>query len=402
MRSLNKERKKIMAKKDKRKSKQRDSAKKAQPKANIQVNPPLKESAAPKENETEIKLPSFLEKRMQERAAAEQKQKAVRSKRRPSRSAMKENDLTRVLAIAVLLLGVLIIGGYLRYFYKLEPLTEEIADQVGEEEVQITMPVVPYKAYSIKKADLLAKFGDGIPGEGTSQETKYVEYQQNWFNLDVPARYFYGKETRVYETILSYKEEEAQTVYDNMKKRFGEPIYDNFFNEEAKNRETFWIADSINIFLRMRSGKPEVEMHMAYYENPKEHALGDRPTIVQRMKLDLTGDGEDDTLMLIGTKPEYTTPVYKNLFLLVESKEGDFFSGFPLERDGGESPQLRKVDTNGDGKDDFLVTADQGVVINYNAFEIEGKQIKNIYSSDIDPLLAGTEKDEETKDKVKN
>lgn len=397
-----------MGKKDKRKGKVKESAQRSPQRIQAEKSAPLPEISKRDEEESEIKLPAFLEKRRQERAEAEKNAARASTRKSPvrSRSKTKENDLTRLLSLSVLILGLLIIGGYLRYFYKLEPLTDEVVETPAEEETKITMPVVPYKAYSIKKADLLAKFGEGIQGEGVSQETKYIEYQQNWFNLDVPARYFYGKETRVYETILSYKEEESFLVYENMKKLFGTPIYDNFMNTEAKNKETFWIADSINIFLRMKGGKPEVEMHMAYYENPKEHPLGDRPTIVQYMKLDVTGDGEEDKLMLIGTKPEYTTSVYKNLFLLVESKNGDFFSGFPLETDGGESPKLSKVDTNGDGKDDFLVTADQGVVINYNVFQIEGNQIRNIYSSDVDPLAAKieeTEKDEgKDKDKVKN
>lgn len=295
-----------------------------------------------------------------------------------------ENNLTKLLAMSVLILGVGIIVGYLYYFSTLQPLSENVGSNIEEEEA-ITMPYMPYKMYSIKRADLLAKLGEGVMGEGVSQDTKYVEYTQNWFNIDVNAKYYYGKETRVYETILSYEEKDIDLVYENMKKRFGRPIYDNYKNEEAKNKETFWIKDSVNIFLRMKAGKPEVEMHMAYYENPDNLELGDRPTIVQQIQMDVTGDGEEDTVMLIGTKPEYTTTVYKHLFLLVDSKDGKFYTGIK-EFDGGESPQMTLTDIDKDGKEEFLVTADLDYIMNYNAFKMDGKNILNVYSSDINPL----------------
>lgn len=305
-------------------------------------------------------------------------------KRSGPKTRINENNLTKLLAMSVLIFGILIIVVYLYYFSTLKPLSENMGEQVPEEKV-ITMPYMPYKMYSIKRADLLAKLGEGIMGEGVSQDTKYVEYTQNWFNIDVNAKYYYGKETRVYETILSYEEKDIEPVYENMKKRLGKPIYDNYRNAEARNKETFWIKDSVNIFLRMKEGKPEVEMHMAYYENPDNLELGDRPTIVQQMQMDVTGDGEEDTIMLIGTKPEYTTTVYKHLFLLVDSKDGKFYTGIK-EFDGGESPQMSLMDIDKDGDEEFLVTADLDYIMNYNAFTIDGKNILNVYSSDINPL----------------
>lgn len=307
-----------------------------------------------------------------------------RIRRSQPRGRINENNLTKLLAMSVLVLGVGIIVGYLYYFSTLQPLSENVGSNVEEEEV-ITMPYMPYKMYSIKRPDLLAKLGEGIMGEGVSQDTKYVEYTQNWFNIDVNAKYYYGKETRVYETILSYEEKDIDLVYENMKKRFGEPIYDNYKNEEANTKETFWIKDSVNIFLRMQAGKPQVEMHMAYYENPDNLELGDRPTIVQQIRMDVTGDGEEDTVMLIGTKPEYTTTVYKHLFLLVDSKDGKFYTGLK-EFDGGESPQMTLADIDKDGEDEFLVTADLDYIMNYNVFKIDGKNILNVYSSDVNPL----------------
>lgn len=295
------------------------------------------------------------------------------------------NNLTKLLAVAVALLGLAIIGGYLRYFLSLENLTEK--NDAQKNDPAISMPVMPYKAYSIKKADLIAKFGEGTAqGEGVSQETKYIDYTQNWFDIEVNARYYYGKENRVYETILSYEAKDKDKVYQNMKKAFGETLIDTYYDESAKRRTAFWIKDSVNIFLRFKEGKPEVEMHTSYYENPDNYDLGYRPTVIQQINVDVTGDGQKNEVMLIGTKPVYTTTVYKNLFLFVENGEDDFYARFPKETDGGESPKMEMVDVDKDGKKEFLIQADQDYVMNYNVFKIEGTKITNTYSSDVNPL----------------
>ena len=295
-----------------------------------------------------------------------------------------ENKFTKIVAAAVIIVAIVIGVSYGIYYNGFDDLGKNMD---GSESVPQFSPIKPFEAYSTLKQNIIELFGEGKQGEGVSDDTKYIDYKQEWFSIMADTRYYYGKEKRVYKTVLTYKLNDKDKLYLEMKKWLGEPLEDSLSDKEAKKPRGFWIKDSVSYELLVEKNKIVVESRLSYYNNPNQYDMGDRPTIIQRLNIDVTGDKKNDAVLLIGSKANYTDTLYKNLYLLIGNESGAFYTNFPKTMDGGTNPQIKVIDIDKDNIMDILVESDQYYIKNYNAFSFKDKTIQNIYSSENELLV---------------
>ncbi len=306
-----------------------------------------------------------------------------------------ENKFTRLLEILIVVFIVVLGGGYLLYYNSFGMLNNEDREISLEDKFS---PIEPFIAYSSKLPSIIDLFGEGVSrGEGVSDDTKYVDYKQEWFSIEVDTRYYYGKQKRVYKTVLTYNESDKDKLFSEMKKYLGEPLSDTFNDADEKKPRAFWIKDSVSYEVLAKGDKIVLEARLAYYENPNNYDMGDRPTVIQRMSEDVTGDGESDSVLLIGSKVNYTDTTYNKLFVLIGNNKGAYYTGFPKDMDGGSNPQLSILDINGDADVDILVESDLFYINSFNGFSYTDDKIVNIYSSENNP-----ESSKDTKDSSEN
>ncbi|MBD0382083.1 hypothetical protein [Paenibacillus sedimenti] len=79
--------------------------------------------------------------------------------------------------------------------------------------------------------------------------------------------------------------------------------------------------------------------------------------LLQTREIDVTGDGKLDTVSLVGTKMDSSSPYYAKLFIVV-SGEGQNQVVIPLE--GGYGPQMMFCDFNGNKLPEIYVSAETG------------------------------------------
>ena len=294
-----------------------------------------------------------------------------------------ENKFTKIIATVVLVIAIIIGISYGVYYGGFG----ELDSNLEEEQTKLQFsPILPFDAYSSLKPNIIELFGEGKQGEGVSDDTKYIDYKQEWFSIIADTRYYYGKQKRVYKTVLTYDIKDKEKLYLEMKKWLGEPLDDSLSDEKSKKPRVFWIKDSVSYELLVGKNNIVVEARLAYYENPNKYEMGERPTVIQRLNIDVSGDNENDAVLLIGSKANYTDLTYKNLFLLIGNNSGAYYTEFPKMMDGGLDPQMKIIDIDSNETLDILVESDQYYIKNYNVFSFSGKSIDNIYAAENDPL----------------
>ena len=290
-----------------------------------------------------------------------------------------ENKVTRILSIAVVALALSIGIFYIVYYSSLEELGK---NEIPSAEEYTAFPINPFEAYSSVREDIVARFGEGEWGEGVDDPTKYIEYDQTWFGLLGDVRYYYGKENRIYKSIVSYEEKEANKLYINMVNELGEPLEDKFKDE----KEAYWIKDSVSYLLYTEDEQVKIESTLPYYKNPNNYDMGERPTIIQRVNMDIDNDDNEEAILLIGSKESYTSKIYKNIYLLIGNNKGAYYVKLPDENDGGADPKLFIEDINDDSQQDMIVESDQFYIKSYTGFEFKDNNINNIYSGSDNPI----------------
>lgn len=294
-----------------------------------------------------------------------------------------ENKFSKILLIVVLVVFIGVSSVYGIYYNSKPPI--EISNY-HEEEKMNQYPINPFIAYSMIKKDLITHLGDGEEGEGISDDTRYIDYNnQIWFNLNASSRFYYGRYTRIYKSILNFSVKDKDNLYSNMKAALGEPLVDSF-NEGNSVEKAYWIKDSVEYELIAKKDNITVESRLAYYDNPNDYDMGERPTIIQRINKDITGDGEIDSILLIGSKSTYTSTEYKNLYILIGNNQGAYISAFPQNLDGGFKPKLYILKNEDKNIWEIIVQADHYYINAYNVFIFEDGIIKNIYSSEHNPM----------------
>lgn len=307
----------------------------------------------------------------------------MNSKNKSKENMSKENRITKILSIAVIVLAVSIGIFYIVYYSSLEELGK---NDIPSTQEYTAYPINPFEAYSSLREDIINKFGEGEMGEGVDDPTKYIEYTQTWFGLEGDIRYYYGKENRVYKSIVSYEEDQADKLYINMVNELGEPLEDGFDDEENDEKQAYWIKDSVSYLLYTEDETAKIESTLPYYRNPNNYDMGDRPTIIQRINTDIDNDDNQEAILLIGSKETYTSKVYKNIYLLIGNSKGAYYTKLPDENDGGADPKLYLEDINDDSQLDMVVESDQFYIKSYTGFEFKENEIRSIYSGSDNPI----------------
>lgn len=301
-----------------------------------------------------------------------------------------------MLALTIFIVAIVAIST-INYYKKLPTLGAE--NQVKEEAVD-TSAIDPFDAFSSSKEDLLIKFGEGKQGSGENYDNMYIDFNQDWFGEKVNARYYYGDYDRVYQLILKYKFNSGNKVFENMKKRLGEPLFDDFSNEDPYSQNmAFWIKGSVRYTIAKYESEDlcEVSMNLQYYSNPSKLDLGNRPIAIEYLSGVSIGDfeGKGD-LILVGDKPDYFSRNYNKLFLVYEIGEyagegGEkviYLGNFKPEYNGGHKPTITLNDIDKDGKQEAIVEAKNDYTTYYTVFDFENKDLNAISAGEKNPLTA--------------
>lgn len=293
-----------------------------------------------------------------------------------------ENKFSKIMLGAVIVMLIGVTSAYGLYYNNFSPLNDSTH---VENQNKNPYPVIPYNAYSMIKKDLISILGEGTEGEGVSDDTRYIDYEnQEWFFLNANARFYYGRYTRIYKNVLNFDANDKTNLYSNMKETLGEPLSTTFESDESVQK-AFWIKDSVSYELVSKDESLVLESRLAYYENPNNYEMGERPTIIQRINADINNDGDVDAILLIGSKSSYTSLEYKNLYLLIGNSKGAYVTNFPAESDGGSNPQMFIIENHEKQNHEILTESDHYYIKSYNKFTFDGKNIENIYISEFDP-----------------
>ncbi|MGP1448894.1 MAG: hypothetical protein ACTTKQ_04245 [Filifactor alocis] len=240
-------------------------------------------------------------------------------------------------------------------------------------------PLHPYEMCSMRKPDLIAHLGEPMgEGDGTEEETRFLRYEYEWFSLPTRSKIYYAREQRIYKAVITFRDIEFDDLQKRITDGVGEPVS---VEESHEFKDVIWMKDSIKYWLtKTEEGELNLEVRLAYYENPEDLDLGYRPTIVQRSKTtDVTGDNKPDDVILIGSKRAYTQISYDHLYLLIISNGEIYTEDFPKDMDGGQYPQMR-IETE-KNKNEIVVESGNNFVLNQNVFVFENNKIKNISST---------------------
>lgn len=116
----------------------------------------------------------------------------------------------------------------------------------------------------------------------------------------------------------------------------------------------------------------------------------DNMFILDSQKADVNGDGQEETVYLLGKKYP-GSPIYmEHVYILVESSEGDGYV-VTLTEDGTGSyaPGMTLADLTGDGVNDVMVslpTGGSGGIVNYYAFMLKDNEPRFIFDSTKDNM----------------
>ena len=299
---------------------------------------------------------------------------------------LEEKKFKRLIIILTLFIILFVTVAYAIY-YKEQPVLS--TDDATKTDTVIEMPILPFDAFSMLKEDLLVKFGEGEEGNGKDYDNQYVDYNQKWFGKTFKARYYYGLYTRIYQINLTVQKNDEKAVYDEMKKQLGTPVQDKFLDKDLPmdEKKTYWVKDSVRYSIFYEdNGQCMAKMWLEYYPNPDGHSLGERPTIIQRQDgVEDLIKGEKVSVLLIGDKPKYTSRYYKNLYLVIGTKEGSYLGRMPKDNDGGFYPKFTIQTINNSQDKNILIETDNEYTKWYTGFEFKDKKLNVIYSSEKSP-----------------
>lgn len=296
---------------------------------------------------------------------------------------LEEKVFKKIIMSATLLVIVVVFFSYFMY-YKKQPVLK--AQNVTQKEETVNFPVDLFEIFSMTRDKVKVKLGNPKKiGNGSDYDNKFFIYEQDWFGKKFDAKYYYGDQDRMYQTNLKMKKEDFTNIYESLKSVLGTPVVDTFFDDKVDDdmKITYWIKDAIRYAMVYDSQdmQPYIKMNIAYYQNPDNHNIGQRPIIIQRMdKISGIMKDNDVNILLIGEKPDYSSTYFKNIYVLIGSKKGSFLGRFDKENDGGYRPsfQINEVD----GQKRIVVETDNEYAKLETVFEFVDKKITQISSQE--------------------
>lgn len=97
------------------------------------------------------------------------------------------------------------------------------------------------------------------------------------------------------------------------------------------------------------------------YQSLNVEASKEQIYVIDYAKGDVTGDGKDDEIFLIGNKPSGTnSPFYDNIDLLIKDGATNKYIKIKFRENSGYNPTIFLGDFTGDRVDDILISIDSG------------------------------------------
>lgn len=79
--------------------------------------------------------------------------------------------------------------------------------------------------------------------------------------------------------------------------------------------------------------------------------------ILSENKVDVTGNGQEDTVLIKGERFEEGANYFKNLYVVIDASNG---KKYKIDLEGGYDPTIEFADLNGDGVKDLFITVPTG------------------------------------------
>lgn len=295
----------------------------------------------------------------------------------------KDNMITLIIALLVVVIGG---GVYIYRYQKLPHLSETHAKNAGASYKTYPSNDHPMEIFSSVKENLEEHLG--MPthkGDGKTPETRYLVYSIDWFGAPRKTILFYNGKHQFTKIKLEIGNESAQSIYEKLKTEFGTPFEDK--DPTVKGGYAIWIKDAVRYKMMHRGTYSTIEISLAEYDNPSGLDIGKNPITIHYLNtIDLNGDGKvDEKILLLGARGEELSPSFAKLYLLIWDGKKTYVRQMNADYDGGSFPQINFQDTNGDKREDIVISALNNIVTHYNVFDYTGEDVKLIYSGYEEP-----------------
>lgn len=289
-----------------------------------------------------------------------------------------------------LIAGALILAAglsiYAISFQSLPKLSETHMENSGENYKNFDAEAHPMEILSTVRENMKEFKGDPTEkGDGKTEDTRYVVYSLEWFGMNRKTVLYYDGTNTFYRIKLEVGNESAESLYEKMTKTLGKPMEEK--DPTVKEGYAVWIKDAIKYKMMHRGSYTQIDMSIAKYDNTQNLPVGKYPITIQSINnIDLNGDKEiNEKILLLGNRPSSTSIAFDKLYLLVWDGQKTYLKEMDPEYDGGSYPQISFKDTDKDGKEEIIISAENNIVVNYNAFKYTGSSLDKVYSGYEEP-----------------
>ena len=252
----------------------------------------------------------------------------------------------------------------------------------------------PFTSLGMNYQELLDLQPNGQLEYGTNSEGKklsHVKFIEKWFDMEksVVAKYFVSadKEQRIQQITVTFPEGTERTaLIKQLSNALGEP--EQRKSEPGAPSEYFahWIKGGVTYDLQDYGDYLEIYMLPAFLQDAAKYQLPENTYILQQGLANVTGDGKNKRVSLLGNRFDGKGLYMENLYLLVEDpsrvEEKGILVKLPEESDGGYGAEMQLLDFNGDKVQDVFITANtggSGGVYNHHLVSLKDQQAKLLY-----------------------
>ncbi len=256
----------------------------------------------------------------------------------------------------------------------------------------------PFQIFGISSDSLLSLKPGGkkiVLNIQSGHKSNAIQYQENWFDLGkVNAKYLFihNKVTQINLTFpTTLQRDSAVKIISNF--LGGDPYSKNTFLKDAKPKfSAHWVTGSVSYTLNDCTDSLTMNVKPLMLNNYDKYKLPVGTYVIQRLYLDVTGDGVADEISLVGHRYDLKTFFYDKLYLILydgKTKE-EKVTGLPKEYAGSYDPVIQPANfTNKKFSEIFYcgATGGSGGIINYLIYSFKNSEPVLLFSPDSSHLL---------------
>ena len=296
---------------------------------------------------------------------------------------IQRNKMTLTLGALIVVIGI---GLYAIQFQSLPKLSETHKQTGGINYKSYDAEVHPMEILSTVKANMQEfKGAPSETGDGSSEEMRYVVYSMEWFGKNRKTVIYHDPTNTFNRIKLVVDNESAESLYEKLIKDLGQPTDES--TPTVREGWAVWVKDAIRYKMMHRGSFTQIDMSIAKYDNTQNLPVGKYPIIIQSINnLDLNRDEViDEKILLLGNRNNSTEISFSKLYLLVWDGKKTYIQEMDAEYDGGKYPQLQFIDIDGDDTEELVISAENNIVNNFNAFKYTGTALERVYSGYEEP-----------------